>query len=179
MQFVNFMKSSVSNLFERQKILDFSENLLEALAIFLFFYLITFIVKFISSNIRKRISKEKQSVIFLIRKIINSFIILSAIIAALNHMGVDVRIFVLELGLAGFAISFAFKDALSNILSGVIIILYRPFLVSDYIKVGNIQGKVRKIDLRHTTIEGSGERYLIPNAKLISENITVQEKKSK
>ena len=75
---------------------------------------------------------------------------------------------VASLGLAGFGLSFALRDAISNVLAGVIILMYRPFRIGDHISTGGHEGTVVSIDLRYTTIDSDDNRYLIPNSNLLS-----------
>ena len=67
------------------------------------------------------------------------------------------------LGLTGFALGFAFRDVLSNLLAGFLILLYRPFRRSDLIDVTGLEEAVAQIDLRHTILDASDNKILIPN----------------
>ena len=77
------------------------------------------------------------------------------------------------LGLTGFALGFALKDTISNLLAGVLILLYRPFVIGDRLIASGYEGTVVSIDLRYTQLEGDGNRILIPNSKLFTDPITV------
>jgi small-conductance mechanosensitive channel len=92
-------------------------------------------------------------------------------------MGVNVSALVAGLGLTGFALGFALKDVLSNLIAGILILLYRPFRLNDYITVGGLQGIVTEIDLRYTRLEKEGEAYLIPNSVLFTNSIGLIEGK--
>jgi small conductance mechanosensitive channel len=99
-------------------------------------------------------------------------------ITALGTMGVNVSALVAGLGLTGFALGFALKDVLSNLMAGVLIILYRPFRVNDYISVKDHgEGTVTEIDLRYTTLEKEGQKYLLPNSVLFTNSIGLIEGK--
>ncbi len=56
---------------------------------------------------------------------------------------------------------------MSNTLAGVLVLKYQPFRVGGNITTSGVGGKVISIDLRYTTIEGQGERYLVPNGTLL------------
>ncbi len=105
-------------------------------------------------------------------------LILFAFISILGTLGINVMALVAGLGLTGFAIGFALKDTISNLLSGIMILLYQPFEIGDTIKVLGYEGEVTDIDLRYTNIESHGSRVLIPNAKLFTDPITVLNVKS-
>ena len=68
---------------------------------------------------------------------------------------------------------FALKDIISNLLSGVLILLYQPFKIGNTIKVSGYEGDVVSIDLRYTELNSEGNKILIPNSKLFTDPITV------
>ncbi len=95
------------------------------------------------------------------------------IVCALGTAGFNVTALVAGLGLTGFALGFALRDALSNAVAGVMILLHRPFVPGDYIAVANFEGRVTGTDLRHTTLESDGKRHLVPNATVLNSPVTV------
>ncbi|MEO1993831.1 MAG: mechanosensitive ion channel domain-containing protein, partial [Planctomycetaceae bacterium] len=95
-------------------------------------------------------------------------------VTALGTIGVDVGALIAALGLTGFAIGLAFKDIVSNALSGILIIIYKPFEQGDQIKVSSFAGNVRSIDLRYTILSSDGDRVFVPNSLLFSNAITVE-----
>lgn len=76
-------------------------------------------------------------------------------------------------GIATAIIGFAAKDVLSNIVSGAMIIIFRPFTISHWIKVGNIsEGSVEEIKMLYTVIRDiTNRRLIIPNSKIMSSDI--------
>jgi len=78
------------------------------------------------------------------------------------------------LGLTGFALGFAFRDSLSNILAGVLIVMYQPFHRNDHIAVAGFEGTVDGIDLRYTTLTAEDKKLLIPNSLLLNNPISLQ-----
>jgi small-conductance mechanosensitive channel len=94
-------------------------------------------------------------------------------VTALGTLGVNVSALVAGLGLTGFALGFAMKDTISNLLSGVLILLYRPFDVGNRIKISGYEGIVISIDLRYTELDSEENKVLIPNSKLFTDPITV------
>jgi small-conductance mechanosensitive channel len=109
---------------------------------------------------------------FLGRVVKVAALILGAI-TALSEMGIDVGALVAGLGLTGFAFGFAFKDIISNVLSGILIIIYKPFQVGDQIKIKAYDGNVVSIDLRYTVLNREGKLLYIPNALLFTDAIIV------
>jgi len=100
-------------------------------------------------------------------------LIVLGLITALGTLGVNITAIVAGLGLTGFALGFALKDSISNLLAGVMILLYRPFEVGDRIDVGGLSGVVMHVNLRYTEMESETERVLVPNAKLLIDPIRV------
>ena len=97
-------------------------------------------------------------------------------ITALGTLGINVTALVAGLGLTGFALGFALKDTISNMLSGILILLYRPFRIGNTIKISGFEGEVVVIDLRYTELSSEGSKILIPNSKLFTDPITVLQK---
>jgi small-conductance mechanosensitive channel len=98
-------------------------------------------------------------------------------VSALGTMGINVSALVAGLGLTGFALGFALKDVLSNFIAGVLILLYRPFELNDYVSVSGLEGTVTEIDLRYTTLEKQGQKFLIPNSILFTNSIGLTQQK--
>ena len=95
------------------------------------------------------------------------------ILAALSKLGVETTSFMAILGAGGLAIGLALKDTLSNIGSAVVILVFRPFKVGDYINAGGAEGTVDKINLFTTTISPVDNRLIIvPNSAITAGNIT-------
>jgi len=94
------------------------------------------------------------------------------IIAVIHELGVETNALVAVLGAAGLAIGFALKGQLSNVASGLLIILFRPISVGDYIESGGSSGTVEKIQLMSTEISTPDNlTVIIPNSKLTSEKV--------
>ncbi len=100
-------------------------------------------------------------------------LLILGLITALGTLGVNILGIVAGLGLTGFALGFALKDSIANLLAGVLILLYRPFEVGDRIDVGGLAGRVTQVDLRYTELDSESERVLVPNAKMLTDPIRV------
>ena len=78
------------------------------------------------------------------------------------------------LGVGGIALSFAFKDILQNFASGILILIYEPFVRGDQIVFKEYEGTVEQIHTRTTTIRTySNRKIVIPNGELIDDVIVV------
>jgi small conductance mechanosensitive channel len=97
------------------------------------------------------------------------------IISALDMMGVNMTSIMAALGASLVTIGLALKDSLSNIASGILLILNKPFIIGDYIKVEGTAGTVSKIEMVFTTLTTDDNKVvIIPNSKLISSSIVRQ-----
>ena len=91
-------------------------------------------------------------------------------VTALGTAGLDIRALVAGLGLTGFALGFALKDVLSNFVSGVMLLAYRPFRIGDVIEMGEFLGAIEDIRIRDTLVRtADGRLVIIPNTKLVTE----------
>lgn len=88
------------------------------------------------------------------------------LLSGLYAMGINVGPILATLGLGGFALGMAFKDVLSNLISGVLILIYKPFDTGDFVSVAGFEGVVKEINLRYTVLDKDEEIILIPNSKI-------------
>ena len=142
-----------------------------SLFIFLGFY---FCGKIISSILlNKFIKKISPELIKLLGQIINYTSIIIGLITTLSYLGIDVSAMIASLGLTGFALGFALKDILSNVISGILILIYKPFKINDTILIDKYEGEVIEINLRYTTVLQENKSVLVPNSFLFSKPIVV------
>ena len=97
-----------------------------------------------------------------------------AIIVALACVGVNVSVLVASLGIGGFAIGFASKDILSNVLAGVLIVAYRPFKIGDTISVSGCTGEVVDMNIRYTELSSEDQIQKIPNSIVYSSVLNIK-----
>ena len=150
-------------------------TLLLAIGIFILFWLGGIILK----AIVQRIMNEKSlhvNISRVLAGIIKNIMLILGLITALGTLGVNISAIVAGLGLTGFAFGFAFKDMLSNFISGALIFIYEPFKLGDNIEVEGKTGKVININLRYVTIETVDQTVLVPNSISVSKVISVKKK---
>jgi small conductance mechanosensitive channel len=95
------------------------------------------------------------------------------IIAALNQLGVQTTSFIAIIGAAGLAIGLALQGSLANFAAGVLVIIFRPFKVGDYIEGAGVAGVVEEIQIFTTQLKTPDNKtIIIPNAKITGDNIT-------
>lgn len=157
-----------------ERLSHISIDIMAGALIFLLFWIVATIVGGVLRRIALKAFATKQDVILLIAQTAKVAIYVLGLVSALGTAGVNVSALVASLGLTGFALGFAFKDALSNLLAGAMILFYRPFTRGSRIVVTNIEGEIEAIDLRYTRLKDGTNSFLVPNSTLLSNIITVR-----
>ncbi|MCP4577171.1 MAG: mechanosensitive ion channel [Deltaproteobacteria bacterium] len=94
------------------------------------------------------------------------------IIAALSKLGIQTTSLIAILGAASLAIGLALKGSLSNFAAGVMMIIFRPFKVGDFIEGGGTSGTVEEIQIFSTQLKTADNKtVIIPNAKIFGDKI--------
>ncbi len=141
--------------------------------IMLAFAFLGFTAKFFMSKIAQTNDLQKNQVLLLLGSSCNVAILLIGCITALGSIGINVSALVASLGLSGFALSFALKDALANLLSGIMLFMYKPFKIGDTINICQLEGIVSKLSLRYIHLKAENKEILIPNSSLLINNIII------
>jgi small conductance mechanosensitive channel len=95
------------------------------------------------------------------------------VIAALNQLGIQTASFIAVLGAAGLAIGLALQGSLGNFAAGVLLIIFKPFKVGDFIEGAGVAGTVEEIQIFTTQLKTPDNKTIIvPNAKMTGDNIT-------
>lgn len=95
------------------------------------------------------------------------------VLAALGQVGIETTSIVAILGAAGLAVGLALQGSLSNFAAGVLIILFRPFRVGDWIEAADATGTVEEIQIFTTVLNTLDNRTItVPNSSLMEGNIT-------
>ncbi len=113
-----------------------------------------------------------RSLIQLLRNVVGVLIAALAVITVMDQFGVDVLGVVTALGVVGIAVGFAAQDTLSNFISGVTLLIERPFRIGDWVELDGKVGRVERISLRTTRVVSRDNVHSsIPNAKVASGEI--------
>lgn len=145
-----------------------------ALLILAAFWIGAWIVKALVGRLAAADRPYRRDVVNLLGTTARWTILGFGIVTALGTLGVDITGLIAGLGLTGFALGFALKDIISSTVAGVLIMLNRLFVTGDRIRVAGVDGTVTAIELRHTAIiDEAGQRHLVPNAKVLSEIVTI------
>lgn len=98
------------------------------------------------------------------------YVILAIIIV--NIMGVPMASVITVLASAGVAVGMAMQGALGNIASGIVLMLFKPFKLGDYVSIGSVEGTVRELNLFYTVfVTVDNRRVTVPNSTMMNANI--------
>lgn len=133
------------------------------------------IAKFISKLLEKGLQfRSIDKTITVFARNISYYVLLAAVaIAVLGQLGVQTASLVAVVGAAGLAVSLALQGSLSNFAAGVMLILFRPCKVGDFVEAGGTTGTVADISIFSTTIlTGDNKTVTVANATIMGGNIT-------
>ena len=131
----------------------------------------------ISKNLMTTAKVDKTLVEFS-ESLIYFALLLMVILASINALGINTTSFVAVFAAAGLAVGLALQGSLSNIGGAVLIIIFRPFQVGDFVEAGGATGTVEDINLFSTIIAPLDNRtVIVPNGAIVSANITNFSKK--
>ncbi len=157
---------------------DFGElTLVPAVKALLILVTCYFLAKLLSRSVAKTITAKFDATLGrFVEKLVYRGTIGCAFIFVLSYFGVRSTSFAAVLAAMSFAIGLAFQGTLSNFASGILLMVFRPFKVSDLVVLSGITGKVNEIDLFTTAIDTpDNRRLIIPNSAIAGhtiENIT-------
>lgn len=164
----------VSTYFERMLtiIVDYSPRLISA---FLILFIGLYIIRFVNRFVRKIMVKRNYDLTlsqFLADILLWAMRIL-LFVSFISKLGIESSSFVAILGAMGLAIGLALQGSLSNFAGGVLIILFKPFRIGDYIEAQNVSGEVKEIEILYTKLRSSNNQIIfVPNGVLSNGTIT-------
>lgn len=105
--------------------------------------------------------------------IANAVMLLFVFIAALDQLGVNTTSLIALLGAVGLAVGLALQGSLQNFAAGVMMIVFRPFKLGDFIEAGGVTGVVEEISIFNTIMKtGDNREVIVPNGQIYSGAIT-------
>lgn len=155
-------------------------GLLTNFAINLVIAIIIFVVgKWLAARVQNVLEKVLRSrgveevLVDFLGTIASVLIIIIAVVAAFDQLGIPATSFMAIIGAAGLAIGLALKDSLSNFASGVMLVLFRPFGKGDFVEAGGVTGTVDEIHLVSTILTTPDNKLItVPNAMMYTSTIT-------
>jgi small conductance mechanosensitive channel len=156
-----------------QYLIPFGWKLLAAVAIFI---IGQWVARTITRAIEAAMTRAKvsPSLVTFTKHVAYYAMWIMVVIAALNKLGVETTSFVALVGAAGLAIGLALQGALSNFAAGVMVLIFEPFAIGDYIEGGGTAGIVKEIQMFNTIIHTEDKKVVIvPNSKITGDKIVV------
>ena len=157
-----------------------SEYGLKIIASLVIFFIGKWAVNKLTALAKNLMTKAKvdETLVEFSESLIYFVLLLMVVLASLNSLGINTTSFIAIFGAAGLAIGLALQGSLANIGAAVLIIIFRPFKVGDFVEAGGATGTVEDVNLFSTIIAPLDNRTIIvPNASIISGNITNYSKK--
>lgn len=155
----------------KQYIMPWAINIIMAIVIFVVGRLV---VKIVVRIIRRLLGNSKMDVMLIdfLVSILNAVLFLVVIIASLQQLGVDTTSFVALIGAAGLAIGLSLQGSLQNFASGVMLVVFKPFKLGDFVEAGGVTGVIEKISIFNTMMKTPDNREIIvPNNKIYGDVI--------
>ena len=154
-------------------VMEYGLRVLGALVIYVIGKWLAHLVAALMGRTLERAHVEPTLATFL-RNLAYYTLLVFVFITALGQLGVQTTSFVALIGAAGLAVGLALQGALSNFAAGVLMILFRPFRVGDFIEAAGTKGTVREIQIFTTILQHpDGRTLIVPNAPITSGVITV------
>ena len=128
------------------------------------------IIKIISSALER--SNTEDTVRIFVTNLLNTLLMIVVFIAAINQLGIQTTSIIAVLGAAGLAIGLALQGSLSNFAAGILIVIYRPYKVGDYIQADNHLGTVDDIQIFSTVLRTPDNKIVVvPNGSIMNGSI--------
>ena len=159
-----------------QQLIDFGiragERILIAVIVFIVGrFLISMLKNFVGRLMDKR--KVDISIKTFVRSLVNILLTILLIISVVGALGVETTSFAALLASAGVAVGMALSGNLQNFAGGLIVLLFKPYKVGDWIEAQNVSGSVTAIQIMHTLVTTADNKVVyIPNGAMSSGVIT-------
>lgn len=163
----------IQELFQQTQwlFIEYSLKVVAALAIFIIGRMIA---KVIARGVLKALTLRNidNTVASFIHNLSYGALFVFVIIAALSQLGIQTASFITIIGAAGLAVGLALQGSLSNFASGVLMIIFRPFKIGDYIEAGGEAGTVEDIQIFATRLKTPDNKVIIiPNSAIMDGSI--------
>ncbi|MGD0077946.1 MAG: mechanosensitive ion channel domain-containing protein [Sedimentisphaerales bacterium] len=148
---------------------------LDLLAAILIFIIGRWVSKWISLIIGKVMTKAKVEMILVtfVQHLTYFGLLAFVIIAALDRVGIKLTAAIAVLGAAALAVAFALQGSLSNFAAGILMVIFKPFKVGDFVSVAGVQGTVQEIQVLNTVLNSlDNVRIIVPNAQVTGGTIS-------
>jgi small conductance mechanosensitive channel len=151
---------------------DYAMPLIWAIIIFIVGRIVA---RVITNAVGKMMTKSKvdETLVKFGKNMIYVILMVLVILAALGKLGIETTSFAAILAAAGLAIGLSLQGTLGNFASGVMLILFRPFKVGDFVEAGGVAGVVEEVQIFSTKMKtGDNKEVTVPNGQIVGSTIT-------
>ncbi len=133
------------------------------------------VIKLLNKAFRRMMDRSKleETVKHVLQSVIKILLYLVLIIAVIGILGVPMSSVIAVLASCGLAVGLALQGALGNLAGGLMILIFKPFKIGDYVDAAGAQGTVTDISVFYTTMMTvDNKRIVVPNGGLMNANVT-------
>ncbi|SFT46495.1 mechanosensitive ion channel family protein [Halomonas saccharevitans] len=151
---------------------NFAINLVAAAAIFVVGRWAAKLVHRLSLKAMRRGKVDPLLVKFL-GNILYALLLAFVVLAAISQVGIQTTSLIAVIGAAGLAVGLALQGSLANFAAGVLVIIFRPYKIGDYVEAGGVAGVIEDVQIFTTELKtGDNRKIIVPNGQMMSGAIT-------
>ena len=161
-----------NNGLDSSTIVEFGKNIIIAILIF---YIGRMVISFVVRGLRKVMQRQNvdKTLETFVCNLVRMVLLVVVIIAAIGALGIQTTSFIAIFGAAGLAVGLALQGSLSNFAAGVLIVLFRPYKVGDFVEAAGISGVVEQVQILTTVMKtGDNKQIIVPNSQIMDSIIT-------
>lgn len=151
---------------------DFGINVITAILIF---YIGRFVARLATSGVRKVMNARKVDPILesFVTNLAYYALMIVVVVAAIDRLGLQTTSLIAVLGAAGLAVGLAMQGSLANFAAGVLIVMFRPYRVGDWVEAAGIAGTIVQVQILTTIMRtGDNKEIIVPNGQIMGAIIT-------
>jgi small conductance mechanosensitive channel len=166
------LESLLDPEFLSTQLVDWTVNLIVGMLVYAAFYLFWRLLRPFLRRLLRGSRRFDETAASFVETVVKYSLLTIGVINALSSADIDTSTVLASLGVAGLTIGFAARDALSNLISGILIFLDRPFVIDDLVEIEGQYGRVDRITLRSTrVITSDGKMLAVPNTEVINKTV--------
>lgn len=147
-------------------------NLIAAIAIFIIGRWVAKLLHGVALKGMQRSNLEPLLVKFL-GNILYALLLIFVALAAISRIGIQTASLIAVIGAAGLAVGFALQGSLANFAAGVMVIIFRPYKIGDYVEAGGVAGVIEDVQIFTTELNTADNRkIMVPNGQMMAGAIT-------
>jgi len=161
-----------NNGLDASALVTLGRNIIIALLIY---YIGGFVVRLVVGGLRKVMQRQnvEKTLETFVCNLVRMALMVMVIIAAIGALGIQTTSFIAIFGAAGLAVGLALQGSLSNFAAGVLIVLFRPYKVGDFVEAAGVSGTVEQVQILTTILKTpDNKQIIVPNSQIMGSIIT-------